>query len=103
VSKEHTFSDYQYYDGPTVLPVFDGYTVDMRLLEFRKVDGHSSITFVDFESEEGDQFLCDLIAYLFDHDLMKGRLANELADWFVHGHLTFWTEHYREGAPCKDR
>jgi hypothetical protein len=98
----HTFTDYQISDGPTVLPVFDGYTVDMRLLEFRKSE-HGSLTFLVFDSEEGGQLLSDLIAYLFDHNLREGRLFEELADFFMHGHLTFWTEHYREEAPCRNR
>ena len=40
------------------LPEFDGYTVDERLQQFRKVDREKpSIDFVDFDSEKGKELL----------------------------------------------
>ena len=47
------------------LPVFRGYTVDIRLRQFRKVSREmSSIEFIDFSSEEGDLLLGDYIESL---------------------------------------
>ena len=43
------------------LPVFRGYTVDVRLRQFRKVTGHQAkwpgIEFVDFDSPKGRKLL----------------------------------------------
>ena len=40
------------------LPEFNGYTVDERLKQFRKVDRDKpSIDFVDFDSEKGQELL----------------------------------------------
>lgn len=43
------------------LPMHDGYTIDERLRQFRKVtwDGHGnpSMEFIDFDTEEGEQLL----------------------------------------------
>lgn len=40
------------------LLTFNGYTVDQRLKQFRKVDrSKPSIDFVDFDSEEGQELL----------------------------------------------
>ena len=39
------------------LPTFKGYTVDVRLREFRKVSSVSEIEFVSFDSPEGDVLL----------------------------------------------
>lgn len=38
------------------LPIFEGYTVDARLRQFRKVQGHS-IEFIDFDSSDGKKIL----------------------------------------------
>lgn len=44
------------------LPKFKGYTVDDRLRQFRKVDMEKpSIDFVDFDSEEGQRLLDEMI------------------------------------------
>ena len=45
------------------LPVFNGYTVDSRLMQFRKVTSNS-IEFVNFETEEGDRLLGQYIRTL---------------------------------------
>lgn len=48
-----------------VLPAFKGYTVDVRLRQFRKADpGKQSIEFVDFSSPEGDDLLEEYIGTL---------------------------------------
>ena len=46
------------------LPVFKGYTVDVRLKQFRKVSPNRQITFVDFKTEQGDKLLSQYIASL---------------------------------------
>jgi hypothetical protein len=40
--------------------MFNGYTVDMRLREFRKVDYGKSIEFISFGSSKGQQLLKEL-------------------------------------------
>jgi hypothetical protein len=58
--------------GMRVLPVFRGYTVDVRLCEFRKVPacGHGmDIEFLSFHSEEGDALLVEYIASCSPEDL----------------------------------
>lgn len=45
--------------GP--LPTYQGYTVDYRLRQFRKVNDNGVIDFIDFKSEEGDVILVKMI------------------------------------------
>lgn len=40
-------------DSPYKLPDFQGYTVDFRLREFRKVEHGKSIEFIPFDSKKG--------------------------------------------------
>jgi hypothetical protein len=50
-------------EGPRVLPVFRGYTVDERLREFRRVEyGHLS-EYVPFESPRGEWLLAEWRRY----------------------------------------
>ena len=43
------------------LPEFKGYTVDVRLRQFRKVDrSKPNIEFVDFDSEKGKELLNEI-------------------------------------------
>lgn len=49
--------------GVRELPMFRGYTVDMRLKEFRKVN-KSGIKFIPFKSYEGDLLLGSYIKSL---------------------------------------
>ena len=44
-------------DSPYKLPEFKGYTVDLRLREFRKVVHGKSIEFIPFESKTGKKLL----------------------------------------------
>lgn len=44
-----------------ILPVFKGYTVDVRLAQFRKVFRSGAIEFLDFDSEKGDALLTKYI------------------------------------------
>ena len=46
----------------SLLPVFKGWTVDVRLNEFRKVDpGTGKLTFLPFCTEEGDKLLTEYV------------------------------------------
>ena len=44
-------------DSPRRLPEFNGYTVDFRLKEFRKVVYGKSIEFIPFETKKGKKLL----------------------------------------------
>jgi len=46
------------------LPVFKGYTVDVRLRQFRKANLDSGLEFVDFESPQGDDLLEEYLGTL---------------------------------------
>jgi len=45
------------------LPTFQGYTVDTRLRQFRKID-RKNIRFIDFYSNEGEKLLLKYIESL---------------------------------------
>ncbi|MFC1712836.1 hypothetical protein ACFL6S_04155 [Candidatus Poribacteria bacterium] len=47
--------------GVRVLPIFRGYTVDVRLRQFRKADRRTGIEFIDFDSPEGDSLIAEYI------------------------------------------
>ena len=65
-------------DAVKKLPVFKGYTVDVRLKQFRKVNAQG-IQFLDFDSPEGDRLLAQYIDSL-DAGTPEGRQAL-LAIW----------------------
>jgi len=46
------------------LPTFKGYTVDVRLRQFRKADPGTGIEFIEFDSPEGDSLLGEYIKSL---------------------------------------
>jgi hypothetical protein len=46
---------------PVRLPMYNGYTVDFRLREFRSVE-HDDIEFVPFRSELGERLLSEMLA-----------------------------------------
>jgi hypothetical protein len=48
-----------------ILPVYKGYTVDNRCKQFRKCPVDGMMEFIDFDSDEGDQILAEMI----DRDL----------------------------------
>lgn len=48
--------------GLRKLPEFEGYTVDLRLRQFRRVHAAEGIDFIDFDSEEGKAILDRMIA-----------------------------------------
>ena len=43
------------------LPIFQGYTVDVRLQEFRKANLGEELEFISFKSQEGDAMLSDFV------------------------------------------
>ena len=45
------------------LPIFEGYTVDIRLKQFRKIN-KKGIIFLDFNSEKGEKLLLKYIKTL---------------------------------------
>ena len=45
------------------LPIFEGYTVDIRLKQFRKIN-KENIQFIDFDSIEGEKILLKYIETL---------------------------------------
>ena len=47
-----------------VLPTFKGYTVDIRLKQFRKIGPGLKIMFIDFDSPKGDKLLAEYIETL---------------------------------------
>ena len=47
-----------------ILPMFKGYTVDIRLKQFRKVGPELKIDFVDFDSPKGDELLAEFVGLL---------------------------------------
>jgi len=49
--------------GIRALPVFRGYTVDIRLKEFRKVE-KTGFIIIPFDSEKGDELLAEFIETL---------------------------------------
>lgn len=42
-----------------ILPIFKGYSVDIKLRQFRKIN-HNNIKFIDFSSDKGRQLLKEL-------------------------------------------
>ena len=47
----------------TVLPTFKGYTVDMRLKEFRRAIPDVTLEFIPFNSPEGNKLLGELKSF----------------------------------------
>ena len=50
---------------PFALPTFDGYTVDLRLRQFRKASPEEGIEFVEFSSVKGKSLLDEMRRYFF--------------------------------------
>lgn len=51
-------------DQSNELPMFKGYTVDMRLREFREVMSREKLKFVPFDSPEGKKLFQELKAFI---------------------------------------
>ncbi len=47
-------------EGPFQLPTFDGFTVDARLKQFRKVIPSHEIEFIEFDSQRGRELLSEM-------------------------------------------
>lgn len=56
-----TFEPHPTASGLRVLPVYSGWTIDLRCRQFRKVHEDGWIDFVDFDSGEGDRLLSHFI------------------------------------------
>jgi hypothetical protein len=50
----------------TILPTFKGYTVDMKLRQFRKAIPDMTLEFISFDSPEGKELLEELKSYAQD-------------------------------------
>jgi hypothetical protein len=50
----------------TILPTFKGYTVDLRLREFRRAIPHVTLDFIPFTSPEGEKLLEELKSFARD-------------------------------------
>ena len=48
-----------------ILPTFKGYTVDIRLKQFRKVGPGLKIKFIEFDSPKGDKLLVKYVETLY--------------------------------------
>lgn len=56
----------------TKLPTWKGWTVDVRLRQFRKVDKMSQeVEFVEFDDDGGDDILCDIIKNCKDKSFLS--------------------------------
>jgi len=62
--KKHIKQEYALDGMVKVLPVFKGYTVDVRLRQFRKGSPETGMEFIDFSSPEGDDMLEEYIGTL---------------------------------------
>ena len=47
----------------TILPIFKGYTVDIRLKEFRRAIPEVTLEFISFNSPEGEKLLNELKSF----------------------------------------
>ena len=50
-------------ERPYQLPIFKGYTVDMRLREFRKATSGEKLEFIPFNSSEGKKLFAELKSF----------------------------------------
>ena len=53
------------------LPTYKGYTMDVRLKEFRKADVKKSIQFIPFDSDKGDKLLSGYLKTLGRKRMME--------------------------------
>ncbi len=60
------------------LPIFKGYTVDIRLKEFRRIEYGKRLKFIRFDSPKGDRLLEQFITTI-DHKTKQGiRLLSDI-------------------------
>jgi len=65
-----------------VLPTFKGYTIDVRLGQFRKVSRENGIEFLDFDEEEGDKLLAEYLGTLNLKKAKDKAMFDKIADIF---------------------
>jgi len=46
-----------------ILPTFKGFTIDVRLKEFRMIDSKKGLQFISFNSEEGRELIFEMREY----------------------------------------
>ncbi len=61
-----------------ILPVYKGYSVDVRLRQFRKARVGKMVEFIDFDSPVGHALFCDMVRLgksfePADHETEEGR------------------------------
>lgn len=54
------------------LPTFKGYTVDVRLKQFRRVDALWGMEFIDFDTPQGEALLEELVGSI-NAETQEGR------------------------------
>jgi hypothetical protein len=78
--------------GANILPVYKGYTVDIRLKQFRKCPIDAMMEFIDFDSEKGSGLLEEMRA--LDLNLESVAIESELGQRYLKqlNKATFGTE-----------
>lgn len=61
---ENNINENSVRSGMRALPVFKGYTVDVRLRQFRKANPETGIQSIDFASPQGDDLLEEYLGTL---------------------------------------
>ena len=46
-----------------ILPTFKGFTIDVRLKEFRRIDDDQGLLFIPFNSKEGQELISEMREY----------------------------------------
>lgn len=64
IEVERYFEQTENGESPRVLPTFKGYTVDVRLQQFRKAKFPAPIEFVPFDSPKGKRLLAAMAKIL---------------------------------------
>ena len=63
------------------LPTYKGWTVDINLREFRKVDpSKPDIEFMPFDSEEGDEFLGEYTSTLDENKEKDRKMLEQISN-----------------------
>lgn len=66
------------------LEVFDGWTIDRRLRQLRKIDENDKILFVDFDSDLGDLiFQKKILIDEINDAWTSGEFDGERGKWFI--------------------
>jgi hypothetical protein len=75
------FTDYEDHGGMRKLPTYKGYTVDVYLRQFRKIERGQPWEIFCFSSDKGDQLLAELIRILpKNHPLNRQIMSIVLGD-----------------------